>query len=180
MPWIELHQSLPTHKKLLRLTGLLNIKTPQAIGHLALLWLWTLDNGPEGDVSCLSPRELAQVCQFPVKRAGELRSALIDAGLLDAEGEKLRIHDWADYGGKYQRKRDKDRERKRKLKEQELFDFLGSSDGIPSVEKKTKENKTKYERKEASKEKSFEDLRAEALRKLEAYGRTQNGTGGIF
>lgn len=120
MPWIELHQSLPTHKKLLRLTGLLNLKTPAAMGHLTLLWLWALDNAPDGDVTALTARELAQVCQFPARRAGELLEALIAAGLLDREGETLRIHDWEDYTAKYRNLREKARVRQQRWREKHL------------------------------------------------------------
>ena len=35
--WIELHQSLPSHRKTLRLQSLLKLRTPQAVGHLCLL-----------------------------------------------------------------------------------------------------------------------------------------------
>ena len=51
MAWIELHQSLPTHRKLGKLKRLLKIKTPQAVGHLAMLWLWCIDNAPDGNLS---------------------------------------------------------------------------------------------------------------------------------
>ena len=37
MAWIELHQNLPAHRKVKKLKRLLKIKTPQAVGHLAML-----------------------------------------------------------------------------------------------------------------------------------------------
>ena len=51
MAWMELHQSLPQNKKTLRLKRLLKIRTPQAVGHLCMLWLWAIDNAPDGDLT---------------------------------------------------------------------------------------------------------------------------------
>ena len=48
LAWIELHQTLPQSGKLMRLKRELRIRTPQAVGHLCLLWLWALDNAPDG------------------------------------------------------------------------------------------------------------------------------------
>ena len=142
MPWIELHQSLPTHKKLLRLTGLLNLKTPAAIGHLTMLWLWALDNAPDGELSSLTERELAQVCQFSARRAGEFLDALIAAGFLEREGDELRIHDWDDYGGKYQVQREKARERMRKKRAAVRDEFAERSGYVPDIQNSTEDNRT--------------------------------------
>lgn len=56
MAWIELHQALPQHRKLLALRDALRLRTPAALGHMCLLWLWALDNAPDGDLSALPPR----------------------------------------------------------------------------------------------------------------------------
>jgi len=111
MPWIEFHQSLPTHRKLLRLTGALGIRVPAALGHLALLWLWALDNAPDGSLRGVSEKELARVCQFPARRAADFAAALAAAGFVDETADGARIHDWEDYGGKYQRKREMGKKR---------------------------------------------------------------------
>ena len=116
--WIELHQSLPSHRKTLRLQSLLKLRTPQAVGHLCLLWLWALDNAPQGDLSALSPRELATVCGYSPAKAQLWLDALVEAGFLDREGQTLRIHDWDDYAGQIVYERIKNRERKRRYREQ--------------------------------------------------------------
>ena len=72
MAWIELHQSLPQHRKLLALRDALGLRTPAALGHMCLLWLWALDNAPDGDLSALPARQLAEICQFSERRAGDL------------------------------------------------------------------------------------------------------------
>ena len=45
MAWIELHQALPQHRKLLALRDALRLRTPAALGHMCLLWLWALSLG---------------------------------------------------------------------------------------------------------------------------------------
>ena len=87
MAWIELHQALPQHRKLL-----------------------ALDNAPDGDLSALPPRQLAEICQFNARRAGELAAALRTSGFVDADG---RLHDWGDYTGRLIDQRAANRERQR-------------------------------------------------------------------
>ncbi len=97
MAWIELHQSLPQHRKLLALRDALGLRTPAALGHMCLLWLWALDNAPDGDLSALPARQLAEICQFSERRAGDLAVALRTSGFVDAD---WRLHDWGDYTGR--------------------------------------------------------------------------------
>lgn len=59
MAWIESHQSLGNHPKLIRLAGCLKISKAQAVGHLHFLWWWALDYAPDGDLSKLSKKEIA-------------------------------------------------------------------------------------------------------------------------
>ena len=115
--WIELHQSLPGHRKLLRLQSLLGIKKSEALGRLCLLWLWAMDSAPDGDLSGVSDRELAGVCGVAPRKAGEFVGALCEAGFLDREGECLRIHDWEDYAGRLLDIREKNRVRAKKSRE---------------------------------------------------------------
>lgn len=110
MAWIELHQALPQHRKLLALRDALRLRTPAALGHMCLLWLWALDNAPDGDLSALPPRQLAEICQFNARRAGELATALRTSGFVDADG---RLHDWGDYTGRLIDQRAANRERQR-------------------------------------------------------------------
>lgn len=119
MAWIELHQSLPSHRKTLRLTALLRIKTPQAVGSLCMLWLWALDNARDGLLDGVGPRDLAAVCGFPERRAAELVDALCTAGFLDRDGEHLRIHDWDDYAGRLREMRERNKARKKRYREKQ-------------------------------------------------------------
>ena len=89
MAWIELHQSLPQHRKLLALRDALGLRTPAALGHMCLLWLWALDNAPDGDLSALPARQLAEICQFSERR-GDYTGRLIDQRAASRERQRRR------------------------------------------------------------------------------------------
>lgn len=110
MAWIELHQNLPAHRKVKKLKRLLRIKTPQAVGHLAMLWLWAVDNTPDGDLSTLDPEDIAEACEWP-KDAEQLVQALMEAGFIDPDAK---LHDWSDYAGMLLDRRENQREQNRK------------------------------------------------------------------
>ncbi len=106
MAWIELHQTLPKNKKTIKLKRELGIKTPQAVGHLCMLWLWALDNTTDGDISEFTADDIAEVCEWK-KDSEKFYAALINAGLIDGD---LRIHDWDEYFGRLMAKREVNRE----------------------------------------------------------------------
>ena len=72
MAWIELHQTLPSNRKTMRLKRLLKIKTPQAVGHMCMLWLWAVDNAADGDLT----RSLLTRLQRPADIPGKIRKRL--------------------------------------------------------------------------------------------------------
>jgi len=49
MAWIESHQSLGRHPKMVRLSARVGVCRPQVIRHLQYLWWWTLDYAPDGN-----------------------------------------------------------------------------------------------------------------------------------
>ena len=119
MAWIELHQSLPQHRKLLALRDALGLRTPAAIGHMCLLWLWALDNAPDGDLARFTPEEIAEVCQYTGRPQEKLLQTLITVGFVDKD---LRLHNWYEHVGRLtdarelQRIQARDRQRKRREK----------------------------------------------------------------
>lgn len=116
MAWLELHQTLPTDRKTLRLKGLLKIKTPQAVGHVCMLWLWALDNAQDGDVSALSPEELAEVTEWHGKDPLKFLEAMINAGFIDKD---LQLEGWAEHTGRLMEKREQQREQARLRKQRQ-------------------------------------------------------------
>lgn len=131
MAWIELHQSLPGHRKTMRLRRALKIGQAQAIGHLCMLWLWCLDNCPDGDLSLLLDCEIAEAAGYN-KKPEDFTAALRDSGFLD---ENNQVHDWYSYAGKLIEKRKEDAERKRTSRTQKASrgaDVQRTSSGHPS------------------------------------------------
>ena len=114
MAWIEVHQALRGHRKTLALRRQLGMENDaQAIGHLVCLWLWTLDNAPDGDLSEMDDATIAYGADFPEERAEEFVKALQKARFLDGK----RIHNWEEYAGRLIAIRESNRERARKARE---------------------------------------------------------------
>ena len=119
MAWIESHQALRDHPKTRRLARLLDVDVPAAIGHLHLLWWWSLDYAPTGDLTNIEPDVLADGAGWsgpPEKLIESLLGAtkIKDGpGFLERDGERLVLHDWMDYAGALIVKRQADAERKR-------------------------------------------------------------------
>ena len=143
MAWIELHQTLPTNKKTVRLKNLLRIKTPQAVGHLCILWLWALDNAPDGDLSGFSTDEIAEFACWSGKNPDGFVNALIQAGFIDSD---MRLHDWYDYAGKLVDKRKQNAERMRKARATNVQrtddERAGATVPYPTVPNSTVHNST--------------------------------------
>lgn len=99
--WIELHQSLPTSRKIMKLKRELSIKKPTAIGHVVLVWLWALDNAMDGDLTDFTDEDIAEVADWPEKTAGAFVKALVSSGFLDKLPDgSLFIHNWDKYAGR--------------------------------------------------------------------------------
>lgn len=116
MAWIQVHQQLKDHRKLLAAADELEIEPAHMLGLLISFWLWALDNAPSGSLEGISSRMIARAAQWS-GNPDELVSALKSAELLDEEPDgKLEIHDWYEYTGKLidQREAEKNRSRRRR------------------------------------------------------------------
>lgn len=116
MAWLEVHQSLLTHRKTLTVAETLNIRPVQVLGHVVSLWLWSLDSAPDGDLTGVPARVLARAVQWD-DEPELLLAALLSAGFLDQEGDCLRIHDWWDYAGKLIDQRRANAERQKRFRQ---------------------------------------------------------------
>lgn len=116
MAWIELHQTLWSHKKTLLLAAYLQIENIYAAVHMIHLWTWSLDNAQNGDLTDLPPVVIAGGAGWK-GNPEEFVNAAIAAGFIDQDEDgSLQIHDWMDYAGKLVERRAADRERKRSSK----------------------------------------------------------------
>src|SRR5690606_27297172 len=126
--YIESHQTLSRHKKLLRLVRYLQADKHKLIGHLHELWWWALDNVPaDGNLGDLTDEEIAFAAEWDGDPK-EFCRGLIEAGFIDETPSGRYLHDWYDYAGKLLDRRAADRERKRRAKGS--LEFQRNSAGI--------------------------------------------------
>jgi len=97
MAWIESHQSLEEHPKLVRICALTNWNQDEAIGKLMRLWWWALQYAEDGDLSRFSPDQYLSRLDKNIP-PDTLLEHLKAAYLITKNGL---IHDWVDYAGKY-------------------------------------------------------------------------------
>ena len=95
--WIESHQDLEEHPKLLDLCNKTGWSLDEAIGRLHRLWWWTLKYAEDGDLNKYDPS------QFLVRLSNKLSpqklyEILQETNFIDKKGL---IHDWFDYAGRY-------------------------------------------------------------------------------
>ena len=117
MAWIELHDTLPSNKKIVRLKRRLKVKTAQAVGHICLLWLWAVNNAEDGNLRDLGNEDIAEIADWQ-KDADAFVQALCEVGFLDKlEDGTLTIHDWASYAGRLLEQRQITREQQKARKQ---------------------------------------------------------------
>jgi len=115
MAWIELHQSVWTHRKTLLLADALDLNETHAAAHILRLWTWALDNAPHGRLTGMTARVLARGADW-AGDPGSFLEALVEAGWIDREGSELCLHDWDAYVGKLTQRREANAERMRQAR----------------------------------------------------------------
>lgn len=100
MAWIESHTTLIRHKKTIFTAQSLKIPAVYVVGHLHVLWHSALEMSEDGDLSGMTPQMIADLSGYRGDAEMFVR-CLIDNRWLDQIGDKLLIHDWLDYAGKY-------------------------------------------------------------------------------
>lgn len=118
MAGAKIEQGTLTHRKTLRLKGLLGIGVAQAVGHLTMLWVWAASSTKDGSLAGMTPTEIAEVSGWAGEPADFL-AAMIDAGYIDEAPGGFRLHDWAENTGQIEAeaRREAARERQRRFKE---------------------------------------------------------------
>jgi hypothetical protein len=106
--WLELHQSLTRHPKILAIARIMGWSRQQAIGTMADLWLWALDYAPDGRLDVHGAAVVAAAVDCD--RENDFWNALMQTRLID---DDFRIHDWMEYAGKLKSARNADAKRKR-------------------------------------------------------------------
>lgn len=112
MAWLELHEGMREHPKVIDLAERLGISEPHAAGLCCYLWTWALERSPDG-VLRNSARMVSRACGWDGDQAS-LLSGLVISGLLDVmDADSLYIHDWNEYTGRFTAKRAANAERMR-------------------------------------------------------------------
>ncbi len=99
MSWIESHQSLERHPKLLKFSALMGWSKNESIGILHRLWWWAIDYAEDGVLSKYQPAEIALA--LDVIDGDKFVSTLVECSFLDRKKDILCIHDWWDFAGKF-------------------------------------------------------------------------------
>lgn len=95
------------HPKTLKLARLLNQDRRWAVGLLHDLFSWGLyAAGKDGELKGLTAADVAQALDYPPKKAQVIVGALVEAGYLDETADGYTIHDWYDYAGKLNERRE--------------------------------------------------------------------------
>lgn len=93
MAWIESHEEIGDHHKTLKLAELLKCSIPTAVGHLHLLWHYTLKVAwRDGDLSKFTPGSISRACWWEGGHETFI-SALRESKWLDGDI----VHDWQEY-----------------------------------------------------------------------------------
>ena len=93
MAWIESHQALERHPKILQLRTVLGIPLDECLGRVHRFWWWCLDYALDGDLVKFQPIVIENACGIPLE-------ALKQCGLVDTK-PNLRVHDWWQYAGRF-------------------------------------------------------------------------------
>lgn len=115
MAWIESHQSLATHKKLLSLKAILKISRAAAVGHLHMFWWWCIDNLTDGKLTGIRKEVIAEAADWQGD-AAEFFEALVESRFIDRTQDCERVHDWMSYAGRLLHKRKEARERAKRAR----------------------------------------------------------------
>ncbi len=138
MAWIESHQSLSRHRKVLRVISLLGVDRHKLIGHLHVLWWWALDNATiDGDMGLVSDEEIATAAEW-IGDAHQFAAALRSAGFVElGDDGRQKLHDWGDYAGKLIDQRAAERDRSRRRRAEERKKKGEATGGRPPVDRQT-------------------------------------------
>lgn len=93
------------HPKTYDLAARLQVDRPAALGRLELLWDYTGDVAPQGDIGKWPNAAIAAACDWS-GNPDQFVEALVDAGWLDKVDEyRLVVHDWPDHCQEWVRKK---------------------------------------------------------------------------
>ena len=137
MAWISVHEQV-LGGKLRSLAKALGCSQNEALGLLVRLWLWGIRNADsEGLIQSATKDDLAEELHLGLDRqhtADQAVEALIAVGWIDEDGDRLYIHDWAEWQKQWYKAMDirkKDSERQARYRAKRAEASSGSPPGNP-------------------------------------------------
>jgi len=102
MAWIESHTNLDRHHKLIRFQTAMRWSRNEAVGFLHRFWWSVLEVSPSGDVTALTlPEVMSETLNMKLDVIQDAILKLEEFGFLDRVGDKLLVHGWLEYAGRY-------------------------------------------------------------------------------
>lgn len=147
MAWLQIDQTIRDHHKILDAADALETSDAHVTGCLVLLWLWAIDNAPDGSLAGISEATIARAAKWNGDKAAFIE-VLTDVGLLERTPDGLMIHDWQERAGNLIERRRSDADRKRRERaEKKARESLKASDGRPTdVHTQSRVEKSKEEK----------------------------------
>jgi hypothetical protein len=108
--WLKLSDTARDNEKIQRLAAALGVSYPEALGHLALLWLWRIT---DGELTGFTAEEIATAARWR-GNAGQFFAVLRLAGFIDEVDGRSRLHDHEEHQGSVKEARRKARQRAKK------------------------------------------------------------------
>jgi hypothetical protein len=124
MSWIPSNSDISTHPKTRKAARRLGISVPALVGHLHLLWHWCVKHAVDGNITQIDQEDLADAMMWPGEPQA-LIGVLCDVGFIDKTSqrdgnvESMLIHDWHEYAGKYDFRKQKNAEYKAAQRQRE-------------------------------------------------------------
>jgi hypothetical protein len=98
--WIESHQALSTHPKVLDLAGRMTWTLDETLGKLHRFWWWCVDYAPDGDLRRFNDQVLAGSVGLVPDRSEFFVQSMVASCWIDRKPH-FRVHDWWDYFGRF-------------------------------------------------------------------------------
>lgn len=107
--------SLVYNPKVIKLARHLGVTPTQTVGHLVVIWGWTLVHRGSGSISGLDASEIAHAAHWLKRPVRKFLDGLIECGFVD-QGSEMQLHDWHKFQGPYFEKLERDKERQRAIR----------------------------------------------------------------
>lgn len=100
MAWIESHQSLKEHPKVLDLMNLMGWSLDETIGKLHRFWWWCVDYAEDGDLRKHNDSRLAAAVGLNGDAGGQFVESMVKSCWIDRQ-PYFRVHEWWTYFGRF-------------------------------------------------------------------------------